>query len=429
MTCLGSQEVRAGRSLIHRRTVSISAGLAKSSLVSHNAVTHHARLLVGTTTDTGAQPLSPSSPDVTGNTRSGNSNGMAGISRTIEYTRPSRNSAHIPPGQDMSMGMTTASSTAGPGPSSAGANRLMSPAGEQGGYFGSSSSKYESPLEKPWDLPMPTRTAPQPPMAGGLAPGGLAVQGGWERDPSGQASPGGTRTVKSAGNSPNPNRFSQGFEKANTAESSNGARGLASGSTQAPPRPSRAGTMPLVDSHPGLSAINTAVGPGGPHSVTSPAHTSARPLSSHSPYQSSPHMSASPSVPSPMPSSIPGYNRAPASSSVLNGGSSNNGHLAGQSGTSLQPPPLHHQPFSAPGNPYAQTSVLDSEVEKMVVPADEDKPKSRERSGTKSSSKEGKKGVFGFMTGQSPIGTQLKVGRRAHPGCIIQTYLILSNLR
>jgi len=63
------------------------------------------------------------------------------------------------------------------------------------------------------------------------------------------------------------------------------------------------------------------------------------------------------------------------------------------------------------------------------VPADEDKPKSRERSGTKSSSKEGKKGVFGFMTGQSPIGTQLKVGRRAHPGCIIQTYLILSNLR
>jgi hypothetical protein len=157
--------------------------------------------------------------------------------------------------------------------------------------------------------------------------------------------------------------------------------------------------MPLVDSHPGLSAINTAVGPGGPHSVTSPAHTSGRPLSSHSPYQASPHLLASPSVPSPMPSSTPGYNRAPASSSLLNGAASNNGHLGGQSGTSLQPPPLHHQPFSAPGNPYAQTSGLDSEVEKMAVTADEEKPKSRERSGTKSSSKEGKKGVFGFMTG------------------------------
>jgi hypothetical protein len=44
---------------------------------------------------------------------------------------------------------------------------------------------------------------------------------------------------------------------------------------------------------------------------------------------------------------------------------------------------------------------LDGEVEKAGLGVDDnEKSKGRERSGTKSSTKEGKKGVFGFMTGE-----------------------------
>lgn len=313
------------------------------------------------------------------------------------------------------MGMT--SSSAGPGPSSAGGSKLMSPIsdlpGSNAAYHGSSGGKYDSPLEKPWDLPMPTRTAPLPPaMNGGMTPGGLSVHGGWERDPAGQASPGGasTRGNKSASNSPNPNRFSQSFEKAGTGlgdysnGSMSGRSGSASGPSGAPQRPSRAGTMPLLDAHTGLTAINTAVGPGGSHGITSPSTSTGRPTSTHSPYLSSPHMNSGNSIPSPMPPVPPNYNRAPASTSMLNNNGNGNGGGSHTPTTPmpLQPPPLHHQPFSAPGNPYA-IAGLDGEVEKAGFGADDkdEKSKGRERSGTKSSTKEGKKSVFGFMTGMS----------------------------
>ena len=318
------------------------------------------------------------------------------------------------------MGMTSTSgphsNAGGPGPSSSGGSKLMSPisdlTGSNAAYYGGSGSKYDSPLEKPWDLPMPTRTAPQPPTpGGGMTPGGLSVQGSWERDGGvGQVSPGGasTRGNKSASNSPNPNRFSQSFEKAGQQgdypTGSMSARGSASGPSGAPPRPSRAGTMPLLDAHTGLTAINTAVGPGGPHGITSPSASTGPPTSSHSPYLSSPHiMNSSNSIPSPMPPVPPNYSRAPASTSVLNNGNGNGPHTP-MTPMPLQPPPLHHQPFSAPGNPYAMVG-LDGEVEKAGAGAEDkdgnEKSKGRERSGTKSSTKEGKKGVFGFMTGRS----------------------------
>jgi hypothetical protein len=311
------------------------------------------------------------------------------------------------------MGMTSTSgpgsNAAGPGPSSTGGSKLMSPIsdlpGSNAAYYSGSGSKFDSPLEKPWDLPMPSRTAPQPPTSsGGLTPGGLSAHGGWERDPAGQASPGGasTRGNKSAGNSPNPNRFSQSFEKAGMADYSNGsvsARGATSGTGGPPPRPSRAGTMPLLDAHTGLTAINTAVGPGGSHGITSPSASTGRPTSSHSPYLASPHMNSSVSASPPMPAVPPNYNRAPASTSLLNNANGNSPHLPAPP-MALQPPPLHHQPFSAPGNPYAMAG-LDGEVEKAGLGVDDnEKFKGRERSGTKSSTKEGKKGVFGFMTGE-----------------------------
>lgn len=80
------------------------------------------------------------------------------------------------------------------------------------------------------------------------------------------------------------------------------------------------------------------------------------------------------------------------------------------------PPPLQHQPFSAPGNPYAGASAgLDKDFDEkvglgmgvpmnVVEPRDKELPKEpiamgRNRSGTGKSSKD-KKSVFGVLSGE-----------------------------
>jgi hypothetical protein len=308
------------------------------------------------------------------------------------------------------MGMTSSSGSsrvdqyngngsAGPSNLNGSGGRLMPPLGAEGGI----GLGYGSPLDGPWELPLPTRSAPQPPTPGGMTPGGLSVQSGWDRD---GVSPGQGmgRGNKSAGSSPNPNRFSQSFGKASVqgdTGSSNGTGGSNMAQGGPPMRPSRAGTMPLLDSHTGLSAINTSVHHQQQHHQAVSPSSNSRPTSFASPMIGTPHSALSPNPSQGGPSAfppVPGYHRAPASSSMLTGSSSANGGgplSSSTAGGSLQPPQLVHQPFSAPGNPYASEDVQ----EDKELP---DKPKNRERSGTKSSTKDGKekKGVFGFMTGE-----------------------------
>ncbi|KAJ9104015.1 hypothetical protein QFC19_004149 [Naganishia cerealis] len=89
-----------------------------------------------------------------------------------------------------------------------------------------------------------------------------------------------------------------------------------------------------------------------------------------------------------------------------NTGFSSNGVSAG-SPSVLSPPALLHQPFSAPGNPYAianasETTGVGSMPIRTSGGSDEkdlpEKPKGRERSLTNKSNKDGKKSVFGFMS-------------------------------
>lgn len=361
-----------------------------------------------TNIDTGATPLSPPNnmPPVASFGQHGQTEytepGV--ISRTIEYTRPTRESALIPPGGDMSMSMAVASTP----PST----------------HGSRSAR--SPLEAPWDtssLPQPGRTAPVPPSASNRYPGMQQQSNGSiypnpssRRDSAvGQLSsnsPSRNGSISNQGNgsvnaSPNQNRYSAGYGKA--ASAMNGiTTGLGNGNGNAstpPPRPSRAGTMPL-DS---LLPLNTTGLQ--PHNGNG---SSISPVSNNGP---------------------PSFSRAPASMSNIhhhhhqpqshqyqpmvmgdqvqmlspNAGFSTNGVLA-SSPSVLSPPPLIHQPFSAPGNPYAianasETTVVGTMPIRHSGGSDEkdlpEKPKGRERSLTNKSNKDGKKSVFGFMSGES----------------------------
>ena len=248
----------------------------------------------------------------------------------------------------------------------------------------------ESDLGQPWDLPVPTRSAPQPPTPGG-------TQSGWERgETTLDASPGGTRN-HSASSSPNPNRFSASFGRASGQDISAGmGRGVANGGPAAlsvhppPPRPSRAGTMPLLDTHGAMSAVNNGPPSAGPFNISSPTATTGTAQHSLSPHSGQTHSAGLTS---------PQYLRSPASATPLMGAAAGiTPHLPPPPppAAPLQPPQFIHQPYSAPGNPY-QTVSHDQELgsDEKDLP---DKPKGRERSGTKSSTKEGKKSVFGFMT-------------------------------
>lgn len=322
------------------------------------------------------------------------------VSRTIEYTRPTRESALIPPGGDMSMSMGIASSPSSAHPSKAA----------------------RSPLDAPWDvasLPQPGRSAPTPPVApsryqgiqqqtnGGLYPASSGRResiGGYvsSNSPSRSGSIGGQGTG-SANASPNPNRYSAAHGTATAAMYGlTAGMGASNGhASTPPPRPSRAGTVPLDGLYP---LVTNGLQPSSATGATM--------------------------IASPLSNAPPSFNRAPASMSNIhhqplsahqyqsmamgdqaltfspNTFSSNAGTLS----SALSPPPLLHQPFSAPGNPYAvangsETTVAASIPVRNSGGSDEkdlpEKPKGRERSLTNKSNKDGKKSVFGFMSGES----------------------------
>lgn len=267
--------------------------------------------------------------------------------------------------------------TSGSG-SSSGAGEYANAPGPNG--YGPSSSKV--PLDAAWaDMQMqPSRQAPMPPVSSGMAGigGGGGAHSSSRRNSGAQGLGGATPTNRSAGNSPNLNRTSGAFGQ-NGAGSGSGGGSLAPagsvGNGVVPPaRPSRAGTMPLD------GIINSMNG----------FHMSGQP---------SPGINAGPPLLSPISTNVgapshPGYTRAPASNQPI-----------GSSPTSYAPPPpLAHQPFSAPSNPYAaaQERAGVDEPETMIIEDKDlpDRPKGRERSGTtKSRDGGGKKSVFGFMTG------------------------------
>ncbi|WVR09051.1 hypothetical protein IAU60_006112 [Kwoniella sp. DSM 27419] len=282
------------------------------------------------------------------------------VSRTVEYHRPSRNSAHYSAGTDMSLGMVSAGSSPRiPQPSSSTINNANG-SGSSNGPSAYRSPVISTPLgfDSPTSL-RPTRAAPAPPSSS-VASSRRESQGYSSNSSFRQPYPSSTTT--SSQNSPNPNRYSAG------AGGSGSYMAMTSGSSNGvpPPRPTRAGTMPLGD----ISTSSNGWDP------TSPISTSAR-----SPIMGSPAAGAGASA------------------------------LLGQPA----PPPLHHQPMSAPGNPYAtQTTSLEKSFEDAKIglgvgvpmpveqPKDKDLPKEpatigRNRSGTGKSSKD-KKSVFGFMS-------------------------------
>ena len=324
--------------------------------------------------DNGATPISPSA----------NHDGLP--TRTVEYHRPSRNSALYSAGTDVSLGMVSTSQSN----SVSSSPRVVN----QGSIYPTTTasdrnhapSAYRSPPPASagyengpsMSAMQPTRPAPAPP-GGGLT----------RRESSSPASPAHNYPIassssrpslpertfsKSATNSPNPasnpSRYSTGHVPAThlppamTISSSNNG-----GGTGAPPtRPSRAGTLPL-DQQLNMNGVGNLFRDANP---LSPSIASAR----------------SPSA------------QTPSSSQFLN----------------HPPPPLHHQPFSAPGNPYAAAAGLDRDFEEkvglgmgqpmgVVEPRDKDLPKEpitmgRNRSGTGKSSKD-KKSVFGVLSGTS----------------------------
>lgn len=144
---------------------------------------------------------------------------------------------------------------------------------------------------------LPSRAAPAPPgmvrrESNGYGPSDASLVAGPSRAYS-----------KSAANSPNPNRYSAGASTSGLPpQMSSTANGIP------PPRPTRAGTLPLGESSMnGLSPI-------------SPANAASR-------------------INAPVGGMSPGMAAHP-------------GYLAQPT-----PPPLHHQPFSAPGNPYTTQGI------------------------------------------------------------------------
>lgn len=211
------------------------------------------------------------------------------VSRTVEYHRPSRNSAHYTPGTDMSLGMISATSSP----------RLPQMSG------GAPTSFRSPPIHTPNGFDtnphmLPSRAAPAPP-------------GLFRRDSNQPITPTPQQTLgagpsrpypKSASNSPNPNRYSAGASSTPIPPISNGTNGT---NGIPPPRPTRAGTMPYADS----------------------GQNSLQPLSATQALTR-----GQPSVLSPAPGS--NFLAQPAPPTL---------------------PPLHHQPYSSPNNPYSTQGI------------------------------------------------------------------------
>ena len=280
----------------------------------------------------------------------GNATADTAPSRTIEYHRPTRDSVHYSSGTDMALGMVPTAAAA-----SSSSPRL--PSGGAGGSAadrdraGHAPTAYRSPLisspigfESPSHM-QPTRAAPAPP--GSKRDSGLPSSPAQYAAPSSSSSRPYT-APKSATASPNPNRYSAGPISSHHASNmtTNGAP---------PPRPTRAGTLPLGD-------LNGEPGPLSP--------------------------------------GLPGSSRGPGGSGFAH----------------PTPPPLNHQPFSAPTNPYA-AQTLDKQMEDtnmglgVGVPMDVQEPRDKElpqepamrrnRSGTGKSMGKEKKSIFGALSGES----------------------------
>lgn len=237
----------------------------------------------------------------------------------------------------------------------------------------SSSSTTLVPLDAAWGDMQPSRQSPYPPVAGTNGTAGAAAGAGANsrRNSAVQGLATTSRSVGSTGQSPNLNRLSGGFNGGNGWISPGGG----SNGAVPPARPSRAGTLPLDGMYTSLNGFKISGQPS-PSLVAS-------------------GMNTAPVLP-PI-NTMPTYNRAPASTAAGGGGLQQ--HTSPTS--ALQPPPLTHQSFSAPTNPYNVSSESTDEPETMVIEEKDlpEKPKGRERSGTNKSSKDGgKKSVFGFMT-------------------------------
>jgi hypothetical protein len=213
----------------------------------------------------------------------------------------------------------------------------------------------------------PSRPAPPPPTGSSSRRDSGLPSSPAQGYSSGSTSRTGPTHTKSSHNSPNPNRFSAG---AAPSSYHSPTMGMAPANSAPPPRPIRAGTMPLTDHKP-----SNGVAPG---------NEFRDPISPPIPSTRSPNMSATQS----------GFLPHPA------------------------PPPLHHQPFSAPTKPYV-TQTLEKTLEEVkiglgmgvpmnvVEPKEKELPKEppamgRNRSGT-GKSLNNKKSVFGVLTGSCSV--------------------------
>lgn len=248
-----------------------------------------------------------------------------------------------------------------------------------------SSSSTTVPLDAAWGDMQPSRQAPYPPSATTTTTttgtNGMSTTSSRRNS----AAQGLSSSSRSAGNSPNLNRTSGGFGGGGVGGGngmiSPGSGGGLNGAVP-PARPSRAGTLPLDGMY---TALNGFAISGQPSSSLAANGMNTAPVL-------------------PPINTMPTYNRAPATISAAGGGGGGGGLPQLISPTSALPshPPLTHQSFSAPTNPYSLMGETSDEPETMVIEEKDlpEKPKGRERSGTNKSRDGGKKGVFGFMTGE-----------------------------
>jgi hypothetical protein len=284
------------------------------------------------------------------------------VSRTVEYHRPARDSVNYTPNADLSLGMIS-------GPSLASSPRIgqhFPLAPERGAPSAFKSPPILSPGFENVSNMFPTRAAPAPPNGSSSRDRDPGLPSTPQPYGSGAGSTSrGTYNGKSNQPSPNPNRYSSG---------ASGVPGIPNG---APQRPSRSGTMPT-----GLPGTDYGL----PSTSSGFRDPVPPPLSLRNPMNSS--------APSP----------ANPGSAFLN---------------HPPPPPLTHQPFSAPGNPYQSleqsmegAKITNGAGQPMTV-VEKELPSApvtmgRNRSGTGKSTKD-KKSVFGVLSGEYRCGSMLTI--------------------
>ena len=280
----------------------------------------------------------------------------------------------------MSLGMATSNPTVTRQPSSAG--------------LGHAPSAFRSPSVTPHDFTtpsplLPSRPAPPPPglrrdSSLGIVPTQSSL--GLAQGPipgAGMSASGSRFGSKSATNSPNPNRFSSGASGYPAGMPANGYPQAGSSNAQTsapPPRPSRAGTMPLDTNM--LNGMSANSGPLSPPTNRTPGGS---PIS---------HSHFLPTAPPPMPHQP--YSNVSAASTGNPYAAAGAGGVSGLPGIAGVEKGMEDVRLSSAqgvglGMPMAVQEPRDKELPK--------EPTGRSRSGTGKSTKE-KKSVFGFMQGE-----------------------------